>query len=257
MAANLWCTLLLGFSTAAVAEDWKNKTYIQQSFESIALGSEYSDQLPQIRKWQQPIFFSFQHDVADKTLHEKLSATHLQQLSAITGHSILPATESAPANLQIIFTDESRLLGYLRDDIKLNGNIAYQLSRNSVCIAHFSVNHRSEIHRAQVIIPVDRARAHAKLLACIVEELTQVMGLPNDDVAVFPSVFNDRSHDNFLSGLDFVLLKLLYQPALKPGMDKQQSRTVLETIMQQAIFQQWLDEADQTVRATGLYPLME
>ena len=83
------------------------------------------------------------------------------------------------------------------------------------------------------------------------------MGLPNDDVAVFPSVFNDRSHDNFLSGLDYVLLKLLYQPALKPGMGKQQSHAALTTIMQQAVFQQWLDEADQSVRATGLYPLME
>ena len=257
MAANLWCTLLLGFTTVAVAEDWKNKAYIQQSFESIALGSEYSAHRPQLRKWQQPILFGFQHDVADKALHEKLSTTHLQQLSAITGHPILPATDSASANLQIIFTDESRLPDYLRDHMQLNHDMIYQLSRNSVCIAHFSVNPQSEIHRAQVIIPVDRARAHARLLACIVEELTQVMGLPNDDVAVFPSVFNDRSHDNFLSGLDYVLLKLLYQPALKPGMGKEQSHAALTTIMQQAVFQQWLDVADQSVRATGLYPLME
>lgn len=257
MTANFWCTLLLGFSTAAVAEDWKNEAYIQQSFERVALSSEYSDHQPQLRKWQQPIFFSFQHDVADKTLHEQLSTTHLQQLSAITGHSILPATDSAAANLQIIFTNESRLPGYLRDDMQLNPNLVHQLSRDSVCIAHFSINRRGEIHRAQVIIPVDRARAHAKLLACIVEELTQIMGLPNDDVAVFPSIFNDRSHDNFLSGLDYVLLKLLYQPALKPGMDKQQSRLALKTIMQQTAFQQWQDEADHVVRAAGLYPLLE
>jgi hypothetical protein len=193
--------------------------------------------------------------VADVALHEKLSHTHLQQLSAITGHPIASVSKDQ-ANLNIIFTDEARLATYLQQDMQLTGNMLRKLSRNSVCIAHFSVNGRSEIISGLVIIPVDRARAHAKLLACVVEELTQIMGLPNDDVAVFPSIFNDRSYDDFLSGLDYILLKLLYQQDLRPGMNRQQTDKHVARIMQRPTFKAWLDEADITVRSDGLYPLL-
>ncbi len=256
-ARHFLFSLLFAFSTPSVAENWQTPQYIQQSFERIALSSEYTRHPPQLRKWRKPISYRFQHDVADKALHEQLSTVHLQQLSVITGHPIQAATGSITANLQIIFTDEARLPSYLSNTMQLDNTTAQQLSRNSVCIANFSVNTNGEIEQALVVIPVDRARAHAKLLACIVEELTQVMGLPNDDVAVFPSIFNDRSHDNFLSGLDYVLLKLLYHSDLKTGMNKSQSRTAVKNIMQRPEFLQWLQQADTDVRASGLYPLLE
>lgn len=254
---RLVLAILSVLSAQVIAEDWKHHGYIQQSFERIALSSEYAEHPPQLRKWRQPIIYQFQHDVADSDLHEQLSNTHLQQLSSITGHPIQMATAAEQANLQIIFTDEAHLAGYLRTDLQLNQNMVRKLSRNSVCVANFSVDNRGEIIQAQVVIPVDRARAHGKLLACIVEELTQIMGLPNDDVAVFPSVFNDRSHDNFLSGLDYILLKLLYQPDLTPGMNVSQSRSAIKKIMRGAAFQRWLQQADIEVRASGLYPLLE
>ncbi|MDT8311074.1 MAG: DUF2927 domain-containing protein [Methylophaga sp.] len=250
-------SVLLGLSTAALAEDWQNPQYIQQSFERIALSSEYTNHPPLLRKWRQPIIYQFQHDVADKQLHEQLSTLHLQQLSAITGHPIQAATSSHPANFKIIFTDEAHLAGHLSKAMRLDDTTVKHLSRNSVCIANFSVSNNGEIKQALVLIPVDRARAHAKLLACIVEELTQIMGLPNDDVAVFPSIFNDRSHDNFLSGLDYVLLKLLYQTDLTPGMDASQAGAAIERIMQKPVFKQWLQQADIEVRGSGLYPLLE
>lgn len=256
-ARYLLLSLLFGISNVSADENWKDPQYIQQSFERIALSSEYSEHPPQLRKWRQPIRYQFQHDVADKQLHEQLSTVHLQQLSAITGHPIQATTGNDSANLQIIFTDEARLAGYLSNTMRLDATTVTQLSRNSVCIANFSVNNNGEIEQALVLIPVDRARAHAKLLACIVEELTQVMGLPNDDVAVFPSIFNDRSHDNFLSGLDYILLKLLYQSDLTVGMNASQARTAIKRIMQRPAFEQWLQQADIEVRASGLYPLME
>lgn len=248
--------LFISFSNVSIAEDWQDKDYILDSFKRIALSSEYLDHTPQLRKWQSPIRFQFHHDVGDAELHEKLSKIHLAHLSTITGHQIEPASNSHSANLQIIFTEESRILSYLGTRQQLSPELAKQLSRNSVCIANLTANQRGEIQRAVVLIPVNRARAHAKLLACIVEELTQVMGLPNDDAAVFPSIFNDVSHDDFLSGLDYILLKLLYHPVLKPGMGEQESEVAIRRVMRGGAFQQWLDEAYPAVYEQGLYPLM-
>ncbi|MCX4190499.1 DUF2927 domain-containing protein [Methylophaga sp. OBS3] len=255
-AWHLLLSLLLTFCSVSLADEWQDKNYILDSFKRIALSSEYLDHTPQLRKWQSPIRFQFHHDVGDAELHEKLSNIHLTHLSTITGHQIEPVSNSHSANLQIIFTEESTILSYLGTRQHLSPELAKQLSRNSVCIANLTANQRGEIQHAVVLIPVNRARAHAKLLACIVEELTQVMGLPNDDAAVFPSIFNDLSHDDFLSGLDYILLKLLYHPALKPGMGEQESEAAIRQVMQGKAFQQWLEKAYHAVYEQGLYPLM-
>ena len=104
--------------------------------------------------------------------------------------------------------------------------------------------------RMVVIIPVDRARARGKLPACVVEELTQVLGLPNDSEKVFPSVFNDRSIDDFLTGLDVLLLKMLYDPRIKPGMDETTVRPLLREISAELVRDGGPERAE-AIAATG------
>jgi len=71
------------------------------------------------------------------------------------------------------------------------------------------------IIRASVLIQSDDRHQR---LHCIVEELTQAMGLM-DDSTVFPkSVFNDRSLATRLTLEDKIMLAMLYDPRLKPNM---------------------------------------
>jgi hypothetical protein len=121
--------------------------------------------------------------------------------------------------------------------------------REAVCLGVLSTSRRSgRITRAVVIIPVDRARARGKLPACVVEELTQVLGLPNDSEKVFPSVFNDRSIDDFLTGLDVLLLKMLYDPRIKPGMDLATTRPLAQQIATELIRAGGIVQAEQAAR---------
>jgi hypothetical protein len=48
------------------------------------------------------------------------------------------------------------------------------------------------------------------LPACIVEELAQAMGLPNDSGLVNPSVANDKSVLELLTGLDDFMLRIIF-----------------------------------------------
>lgn len=82
---------------------------------------------------------------------------------------------------------------------------------------------------------MNHARARGKLVACVVEELTQLLGLPNDSELVFPSIFNDRSTDEFLSPLDVMLLRMLYDPRLKAGMDLATTRPLAQQIATELI----------------------
>jgi len=56
---------------------------------------------------------------------------------------------------------------------------------------------------------------------CIVEELTQALGLMNDSTLLAPSMFNDGSQDQSLLPWDEILVRVLYDPRLRPGMPVQ------------------------------------
>lgn len=236
---------------------WSTPDYLASSFIEIALNNEYSVKRSGVRKWTKPIKYYFIHRVADQVLHERLSLLHLKHLEEITDVDISPATTKQKANLLIVFSTENQLEKELLSEFKIRSRKQrHQLFRHSICLAHFSVNADSTINKAMVIIPVDRARAHAKLISCIVEELTQVMGLPNDSDKVFPSVFNDKSYNELLTGLDYLLLKMLYHPMVKPGMPEQQVKPVLQKIM--SIFERAgvIAQAEEKVMEGGLYPLL-
>ena len=67
-------------------------------------------------------------------------------------------------------------------------------------------------------------------LTCIHEELAQALGLPNDSNAARPSIFNDDEEFALLTPQDEAMLRLLYNPALHPGMTEAQARPIVQTL---------------------------
>ena len=253
----LLVTLLFSCEVLSEQHNWQSPSYIINSFLDIALRNEYTNKPSLVRKWSQPIYYQVIHRTGDSELHEKLTKTHLEHLATITGLIILPTTIEHHVNLKIIFSSEQNLRQELQNDFLLKDKQQIkELTHHGVCLGNFSIDARNNITKAIVIIPVDRARAHAKLLSCIVEELTQILGLPNDSDRVFPSIFNDRSKDDYLSGLDFILLKALYHPSIKPGMNYQQVTSQLKSLLTLPEFQKLIINAEKIVNEQGLYPLL-
>ena len=258
-ARHLFSILFLLFLSPSFAEPahWQSPKYISDSFIEIALHNEYSTTISRLRKWQKPIYYSVEHRTGDKKLHQQIVDLHLSHLSIITGLTISPSTSTKRPNLKIIFSTELQLEQELKHDFLLeNSHQVSQLTRNSICLAHFSTAADNSIESAIVIIPVDRARAHAKLLSCVVEELTQILGLPNDSDKVFPSIFNDKSHDDYLAGLDYLLLTLLYDKRLQAGLNQVQVKQKLQQIIQEPAFKQKIEQAEKTVNQQGLSQLL-
>ncbi|CAB5501138.1 Tellurite resistance protein (telA) [uncultured Gammaproteobacteria bacterium] len=104
------------------------------------------------------------------------------------------------------------------------------IENESNCLLSF--RHKAyQLIGATVIIPVDHAMRYGLLPACVVEELTQAMGLPNDSDWVNPSVANDKSILDLLTGLDYLMLKILYDKRLVVGLDVGQSSAIVDTIL--------------------------
>lgn len=233
-ALILFIAAFATLGSAALAADharWKSVDYVVESFLEIALGSEHGVKKRHVRKWMTPVRYALIHHAGDAELHERMAGAHFTHLALLTGLTIRPAQPGETPNFSVVLTSEDRL----RDDLKTyfgwdSSSQREQFFRETVCVATFASRRNGQIIRATAIIPVDRARSRGKLPACIVEELTQVLGLPNDSDKVFPSVFNDNSIDTTLSGLDVTLLRLLYDPRIRPGMDEATVRPLARAI---------------------------
>lgn len=70
---------------------------------------------------------------------------------------------------------------------------------------------------------------------CLLEELSQSLGLPNDSDRLRPSVFNESARLTRLSDLDRILIRTLYDPAISAGMTLGTFRNTAETVISRNI----------------------
>lgn len=228
--------LLLGAISPARAQPaaaW-NDPRLVDDFITIALGREFPDEQTnagRLVRWTRPIRVS-----ATGARPEEWAdafAAHVRRLSRITGHPIelrrggevdvlavfvptLTAAAIAPyaATYRRLFSDEARFRTHM-DRIESG-------ALNAICLANMRVTREFAVVAAVAFIPLDQGPRVVR--QCIVEELSQALGLPNDDDAVAPSIFNDRSRYVELTAKDILMLRLLYHPALRPGMNAAEVR---------------------------------
>lgn len=242
--------------SAPPSPHWQQTDYIATSFIDIALNNEYDPRRSKLRKWQKPISYIIDDETIDQPLHQRLVEQHLAHLASITSLAINPASNKSSANLRIIFTSESELANIVKQtQLVKNEQQLQRVLFGTICLGHITINANFEIEQATVIIPIDRARAHGKLLSCVIEELSQTMGLINDSDKVYPSIFNDKSFDTYLSGLDYILLSLLYHPSLKAGMDSHSVNNTVRQLLRSQRFQQKVNHAEFLVRQKSLQNL--
>lgn len=245
--------LIVFISTHIFAEDrWQSDQYIQESFIKIALEREYNEtKYPKIIRWKKPIRLFFESESGDANLQKELLSVHAKHLSYITGLSIEFTGDPKKANLFAIFTTyenmENKVQQYIGDPETIRAALD-----EAICLANFSRNSHYEITKGIIIIPVDYARKKARFLDCIVEEITQLLGLPNDSNDVFPSIFNDVSIDTYLSPLDYLLLKALYSPYLQEGMDVEQTKAAFPNVLKELHDNKDIENAARRVQTNSL-----
>ncbi|MFA0036838.1 DUF2927 domain-containing protein [Vibrio sp. 10N.261.52.A1] len=243
----------LSFKAASTPLTWLDKAFIETAFYNVALQHEYASGTKPLAKWQQPIKVWIDHRVVDKELHQELAELHIQHLAQVTQHPISLVSKEPEANVKWIYTRQSKWISESKRVLNLKST---EHLNSAICTAGYRANAKGEIVYAGIIIPVDQARSRGKLVACIVEEITQILGLPNDSDKAYPSIFNDHTPEDLLSPLDVVLLQLLYEPELKPGMTKTQVRPIVRKILKRYQETGVLKRAPNTAQQAPLYQLI-
>jgi hypothetical protein len=104
-----------------------------------------------------------------------------------------------------------------------------QRSLEPQCLAGITNDDRYRIQHSEVILVVDAGEF--VFYDCAYEEILQALGPINDDNSVPWTMFNDDVSMGFFDVYDQILLNLLYDQRLRPGMTQQETREMLPKIL--------------------------
>lgn len=227
---------------------------LANNFMKIALFAEFSEVNGQIvaqeaasplRRWRLPVVINVEFgDTLSKqkrAMDTKEVNDFARRLSRVSGHSIKTGTRRA-ANLHVLVLNEDErraaapllralIPGIAEREIQALTNI----TKNDLCIAqsYSEADRVTNIGRAVVIIRDE----HPDLLrkSCIHEEIAQSLGLSNDSDAARPSIFNDDEEFGLLTTHDEYLLRILYDPRLRSGMNAATARPIVDSIARELL----------------------
>lgn len=191
-------------------------------FEEVVLDMEYSEgdgDITLVQKWINPIGFR----VYGTPTEEDLTVLNdlFAQLNRIPGFpGFYTAEAEGLENMQIYFLDEAAF----RADFSsvVHGEDAYGATQ------FWYYTQTNEIYTARIGCRSDISQRERN--SVLVEEIVNALGL-SDTVLREDGITYQYSNDNtVLSDVDWILLKLLYHPDVKCGMDREQCVSVMQKL---------------------------
>lgn len=226
---------------------------LAEDFVRIALYDEYvsnggvlvaRETESRLRRWKEPIRLGVIFgDATPKTQRTKdmaIIASYAARLRRISGHpiSIVPP-EQANYHLLMLNEDERRAFGprlsQLVPGIDSTAiKTITQMPRSTFCLV-FAFSEGASPNYTQALAVVRSEHPDLLRQSCIHEELAQGMGLANDSPQARPSIFNDDEEFALLTTHDELLLQMLYDRRLRPGMTPVEARPIVQTMSRQLL----------------------
>jgi len=223
------------------------------NFERIALYDEYAliggrfvqQQTPaRLRRWEQPVriqaHFGASVSDAQKAEDQSVLATYATRLARVTGHPI--TTVRSGGNFHVLYLNRDDQLTAGETVRRLIPGIGPEviaeierLPRSTFCAVYaFSETGGRPVYVSALAIIRDE---HPSLIrrSCVHEEVAQGLGLPNDSPAARPSIFNDDEEFALLTPHDEMLLRMLYDPRLEPGLRPGEARATVRRIAEELL----------------------
>ncbi len=189
-------------------------------------------------KWQEPILMSVEFGdsvlLAQRQKDNADIAQYANRLSRITGLPIRQVQSGANFNVFVVNEDERKALAPRIREI-LPGineaalNTVTDMPRSTFCLV-FALDPGNDGSFSQALAIIRGEHPDLMRLSCIHEELAQGLGLSNDSGAARPSIFNDDEEFALLTDQDELLLRMLYDPRMIPGMGADAARVQAEII---------------------------
>ncbi len=224
-----------------------------RDFEHVALFDEYTDvegrfvhkEAPaMLRRWDKPVRVAVMTGGAaapeDSARDRANVAAFTQRLGQLTGVD-MGMSAGADVNFLVLFMTSEERTTFAEQVSSRFPNFAPAVISalrdtplDTFCTTYAFSKPENPATYSAVIILIRAEHPPFTRLSCVNEEMAQAMGLPNDSPESRPSLFNDSLEFALLTEHDAILLRMLYDPRLRPGMTADEARPLLPAIADDA-----------------------
>lgn len=220
---------------------------LAQIFAAVALRDEYSRENGRLvrrgspaplRRWDQPVRFQldFGASVGPEQRRKDRAATAAlaARLTRASGHPASLVGSGGNFILLVVDEDERRAMGphlaaLLPGIPQSDIDALTGLSPQIFCTV-FTYSRSTSFRYAHAVAVIRAELGPRMRSSCLHEEMAQGLGLANDSPHARPSVFNDDEEFAHLTWLDEVLLGMLYDGRLQPGMTEAEAMPIIRAI---------------------------
>ena len=217
---------------------------LARNFGQIVFYNEYATALrgrggeSPLRRWEGPVrvdvMFGDSLPQSQRSSDGSAVRQYVNRLARATNH---PVSQSGRPNFLVVVASEddrgdaldaaaARIPGITKQSL----DPLRQLDRDTYCaVAAYDTGPQSYVYTAAIAL-IRAENPPLLRLSCIHEELAQGLGLANDSRNARPSIFNDDDEFALLTNHDELLLRMLYDPRLSPGMTAAEAAPVIRII---------------------------
>jgi len=190
-----------------------------------------------LRRWEQPVVYRMEFGASVPSVVQEADRVEVARLVArmatATSHPLRLAPAGATTgnfHVLVLSETERRAIGpRLRalvpgiDDATVR--LITDLPREAFCLAVAFARGGGAVYTDAVAI-IRAEHPDLTRLSCYHEELAQGLGLAADSPRARPSLFNDNKEFALLTALDLLMLRLHYDPRLRPGWTEREARPI-------------------------------
>ncbi len=220
---------------------------LARNFDALAFSEEFSGvsgrlvrQSAQstLHRWAQPVRIEtvVGASVDDAQAKGDVQAIrgYADRLGRLTGHPISNVRDGGNFHVLVLNDQELGASGpllrtYMPELSTAQVRFVEEITRDTYCVVFAS--DPAQNGRYERAVAVIRAELPDRLrTSCIHEEIAQGLGLANDSAQARPSIFNDDDEFGRLTNHDELLLQMLYDPKLTPGMNGAEAAPLVRQI---------------------------
>lgn len=195
---------------------------IFEYFEEIVLHTEYATGTGNsslVQKWNEPLRYRIYGNPTEDDLAVLMDL--FAQLNEIAGFpGIYAANDEELENLTISFLEPESFISFFSEFV--NGEDAYGATRFWYYTA------TNEIYTAKVGYRTDTDQTTR--MSILIEEIINMLGLSDTVLREDSIVYQYSNSNTALSDVDWIILKMLYDPAIQCGMDADNCSAVIQEL---------------------------
>ncbi len=197
-------------------------------FVSLTHGLEWGARRPHLVRYEEPVSVGLYGSLAPQ--YARFVDRSLSEFSARSGVDI--KRDNGAHNLLIRFVPGQDFRSEIEAHFCLvaPGRLTWETFRsNPARFGTRAFENQRKIEAMTVFIP-DNAEPYL-VRTCLIEEIVQALGPANDLYGLGPSIFNDDAAHVWPTRLDYLMLRVLYQPDMRTGLSSRATRARAKTAL--------------------------